>query len=360
MNIKKNTLTVLRHEEPDRVPWLPDEGVLPSGSLERKLRNIGMGLHKSVRVYDVVCPHVRVEERKKGDIIRRIYKTPVGNVSTIETLDFALYEEFFRIPWMKEFMIKNVADFEVVKFMIEDTEYHPNYKRFLNAEHWMDDDGLVSAGCERSPFHRILIEFTGFKNGIILLHRFPKEFEELRRVIEKKQDEIYGILADSPADIVLSWDNIDGVMISPRLFEKYYLQFYNRQARLLHKKGKTYACHMDGRLGCLKDLIGQTELDVINAFTPPPMGDLPISVARATWKDKVIWVNFPENVCLYGVGEVRNYTVELLREGAPGKNFIVGVTETVPPKTLAASLTDITEVMKKYGKYPLAQTEGLQ
>lgn len=353
MNIKENALAVFRHEEPDMVPWLPDQGVLLTGSLERKLRNMGMGLHAGARVYDMVQPHVRVEERKEGNIINRTYKTPVGDVSTLQTLDFASNQEFYRIPWTKEYMIKSVEDFEVVKFMIEDTEYSPDYKPFLNAERWMGNDGIVTTGCERSPFQKILIEFTGYKNGVILLHRFPKEFEELRGMIEKKQEEFYKILADSPADIVILPSNIDGVMISPKLFQKYYVPFYNRQARLLHKKGKILGCHMDGRLGILKDLIAKTDLDVIEAFTPPPMGDLPISVVKTAWKEKIIWVNFPEAVCLYGVDKLRDYAMELLREGAPCGNFIVGVTETVPPETLAASFAAITQVIKKHGKYPL-------
>jgi hypothetical protein len=354
LNIKDNVLAVLRREEPERVPWLPDMGVLPTGSLERELRNKGMGLFAGASVMDTTQPHVRVERREEGDDIFTTYRTPVGCVSTVQTLDYAQSEEFYRIPWTKEYMVKNLTDLEVLKFMMEDIEYRPNYRPFLEREHWMGDDGVVGTGCDRTPFHKILLEFTGYKNGIILLQRFPKEFEDLRGIIERKQDEAYGILADSPADLILMYDNIDAVMISPRLFEKYYVPFYNRQARLLHKRDKIYACHMDGRLRCLSALIGETDLDVINAFTPPPMGDLPISVAKKAWGDKVIWINFPETVCHYGVDELKSYTLGLLEECAPGNNVIMGVTETVPSKTIETTFSIITELLWKHGRYPLS------
>jgi len=353
MNIKENAMAVLHHEEPDRIPWLPDAGVLPSGYLERSLRNIGMGLFSGGRVMDVHQPNVKVEQRDINGNICVTYKTPVGNLSTIQTLEYAQPEEFYRIPWTKEYMVKDVSDLEVLKFMIEDTEYLANNKPFLERERWMGDDGIVATSGDRTPFHRILLEFTGYMNGIMLLRKYRKEFEELYNIVEKKQDEFYSILADSAAEIIIIYDNIDSVMISPTLFERYSLPFYNKQARLLHKKDKIYACHMDGRLRSLKDLIGQTDIDVINAFTPPPMGDLPISLAKEAWKDRVIWINFPETVCHYGVDEMRMYVLKLLKMCTPGNNIIFGITETVPPETLKATYTIITEALWKYGKYPI-------
>jgi len=56
----------------------------------------------------------------------------------------------------------------------------------------------------------------------------------------------------------------------------------------------------------MKDLIPQTGCDVIEAFTPPPMGDLSMAEARTALGDKiVIWVDFPESVFWQGVEETK-------------------------------------------------------
>ena len=122
----------------------------------------------------------------------------------------------------------------------------------------------------------------------------------------------------------------------------------------MHKKDKLYAVHMDGVLGCLLDSISKTKIDVIEGFTPPPLGDLPLDKARAAWKDRyTIWLNFPGPVFLLGRDEVRKCAVELLKDAAPGDNFVMGVCEDVPLDVLAMGLRTITDVVMEYGKYPI-------
>ena len=113
------------------------------------------------------------------------------------------------------------------------------------------------------------------------------ERETLLRALEKRADERYRVIAKSPAGIVNGTDNINSEIVSPKLFEKYIISFYNKQAKILRKKDKILEDHMDGKLMYLKDLISKMNLDVVEAFTPPPMGDLSLAEARSAWKRKV-------------------------------------------------------------------------
>ena len=80
-------------------------------------------------------------------------------------------------------------------------------------------------------------------------------------------------------------------------------------------------------LSVFKDLIAQTGIDVIEAFTPPPIGDLSVAEARKAWGEKtIIWVNFPETVFLYGDEATKQYTTDLLRSDPSGA-LVIGMTE---------------------------------
>ena len=351
MNIKERTLAVLRGEEPDRVPWLIYNELLPRGYVSRQLRNKGLGLKVSVPICKVETPNVSVESKRVEDIVYTTYHTPVGSVSTKQRTGLPAGTGG---SWAIEYMIKDVSDYKVVGFMVEDTVYVPDPKPVLEAEQNLGNDGIVFVWAERSPLQKALIEFMGYKTFAIELHRHPKEFDELLRVIEKKANEYYRIVAESPVEIVNGSDNINSIVTSPKLFEKYCVPFYSKQARLLHKKDKIWENHFNGKLGCLKDLISKTDLDVIEAFTPPPMGDLPLAEARVAWRNKTISLNFPESVFLLGSKAVKKCTLELLRSAALGDRFIMSVTEDIPTNLWERGLMAITNVLLKHGKYPLS------
>jgi len=166
--------------------------------------------------------------------------------------------------------------------------------------------------------------------------------------------EIYKIAAESPADAIWGPDNVTSLITSPKLFEKYSIPFYNEVADIIHKHDKIYIVHMDGTLKNLANLIAKTHIDVIESFTPPPVGDLSIQDARHLWNDKVIWANFPEPVSLQGQKAVRLKVQEMLNNAAPGNNFIMGTSEGFPSFLhMLASIPTILKTVNKFGKYPI-------
>jgi len=350
LNIKERIMAVYRGEEPNRIPWLIYDALCPRGYMSRQLRNKGLGLKVAASVLREEMPYVRVETKSVGNIIHRIFHTPVGDVSMKERIGLC---EGAGSSWIIEHLIKSVSDFEVVEFMVEDTVYIPDYEPFLEAERNLGDDGIVFVWAGRSPLQKMQIEIMGYRTFAISLYKYPKEFESLLRVLEKKADERYQIIAESPAEVINGTDNINSEIVSPKLFEKYIIPFYERQSHLLHKKDKILEDHMDGKLKNLKNLISKMDLDVIEAFTPPPMGDLPLAEAREAWKGKVISLNFPESVFLEGIEAVKKQTIEILNEAVPGDNFMITITEDVPREHRWAGLSEITNLLQKFGSYPL-------
>ncbi|HUV07586.1 MAG TPA: hypothetical protein VMX75_07635 [Spirochaetia bacterium] len=138
---------------------------------------------------------------------------------------------------------------------------------------WLGDDGLVISALPHSPMQMLMIDWIGSEEGRFYFHHFdyPDLVEDLYRAVQK-----------------------------------FFMPEYEKQAKVLHANGKLMAVHMDGRLDILKDLIAVTPIDSIEAFHPPPMGDLPASEALSLWRDRAVWVGFPGGPCTrWGPGRQR-------------------------------------------------------
>lgn len=376
MNAKERIMAALHHEEPDVIPFTVILSLQLYGFSEanRKLMNIGLGLEDelSVQAHKVISPHVKMEVTheygnvtswsrmdlytilNKPHLVRTTYTTPVGSISTT-----ARWGGF--APWFTEggYMINDLPDYEVIKFMVEDTEYSPNYEDILAAQRAIGNDGVVAAFTPKSPLQEMIL-MMGYRRFSLDYYMRRKEFDELYRLLYKRELEIYKIAAESPAEIVWSGDNMNGVVTTPEMFEKYCIPFYNEAANILHKHDKIYSVHMDGKLASLRDLISKASIDVIEGFTPPPVGDLPLKEAREAWKEKIIWANFPETVSLYGQEAVEKKTIEILKSVAPGDNFLLGIMEDFPsPIHFLESVTTILKTVMKHGVYPI-QMHGFE
>ena len=131
---------------------------------------------------------------------------------------------------------------------------------------------------------------------------------------------------------------------------------YAQQARALHRGGKLMAVHMDGRVGSLKHLIAQTEIDIVEALHPPPMGDQPIGEALELWPEKAIWVGFPGGIYELGPIATQAYAVDLLDEVRPGDRLVIEMsTENLVSNE---NLLGLTEVLER-AELPLTE-EGIQ
>jgi hypothetical protein len=309
---------------------------------------------------EVTESHATVSGRP---IVRRTFTTPVGSV----------YEDEYRepgvgqwhanrswrgsVPWITERLIKTPDDYKVVKYTVEHTEYVADYFPIEQAIDWLGEEGVVLDGLPHSPMQMLMIHWVGSEGGRFFYHLadYPELVEELSRAISKSREPLYEIAAKSPAPIALCGDNIDGVLVNPKLFQKYFMPEYEKQAKALHARGKLMAVHMDGRLNVLKDLIPKTPIDIVEAVHPPPMGDLCIGEALSLWKDKVIWLGFPAAIYTSGPEATREFALRLLQEVVPGDRLVLTMSTENPVSN--ENLCALTAVLE-HAELPLT-SEGI-
>ena len=352
MGIRSDVLTILRGGKPDRVPWTIYATQLFRGHTERKLRNKRLGMLRSWPVCQTSTPHVEVETRSIQEdgrqLLLRTYHTPVGSVSEKVASPTSYYGEGSTSKWIVEYMIKSVSDYDVVRFIIEDTVYQEDHEGFARAQRRFGEDGLLLAHMGRCPLQRLLIELAGIERIAMDLYDHPDVVEGLLQVMDERQDEVYRIGVESPAELIWSPDNISTSRTSPQWFERYVLPFYNRHGPMVRAAGKLYVAHMDGPLRGIKHLIAQCDLDVIEAVTPPPMGNVPMTEAQDAWPGKVVWCNFPESLFLQDERVVFDKALELLEHSYSRGGFVLGLTEDFPEDRADGALSAIASAIAKY------------
>ena len=326
------------------------------GWAERECRNRGMGVNWLRPPY-VTCLHgVDITEKRAvvdgRSIIRRTYSTPIGSV----------YEDEFRepgtgewhanrswkdvTPWLSSRMVKEPEDYKVVRYIVEHTEYVADYFPIEQALDWLGDEGVVMDGLPHSPMQMLMIDWVGSEEGRFFYHLvdYPDLVEGLYHALSRSREPMYEIAAKSPARVALCGDNIDGFLVTPKLFEHYFMPEYEKQAKVLHAHGKLMAVHMDGRLNCLKNLIPNTPMDIVEAFHTPPMGDLPLSEALSLWKEKAIWIGFPASIYALGPQATREHALGILREAGSGERLALAMsTENLVSNENLLMVTSVLE-----------------
>lgn len=376
MNKKERLEAAFRHEKIDRIPWTIYASYPPWGEVERKYRNSGLTLiYQHFPIVKVSLPGVEVSEESKyiiedskgRNIIARKFETPVGNVSVkheffVDSLPvpgdliqkFGSEIDMESLSWVTEHPFKDQPDYEVLEYIYKNTEFRPNYEDFTFTDSIVGDDGYIMAHVGKSPFQILLYELMGAENCYLELASNPDKVKSLFEVIYQHQKRKYLLAAKSPATVIWVPDNLTSILTPPDYFEEFYIPFYNEMADILHEENKVYAVHMDGNLGSLADLIGKTDIDIIEAFTPPPMGDYPAHEALKTWKDKIVWINFPGVVlATYDASSIEAYTVDMLKSVAPGDRFLIGCTESFPMERWEMAFGAIEKALEKCGKYPI-------
>jgi len=356
MTPRERILAASSKRPTDKLPFFHYWRHSQIGWTERQCRNRGMGMSWARPCHVQKIHGVQITDQWSTSaghtIVHRTYTTPVGTVSTTERREPGVGQWHAQrswndvSPWQTERLIKGPDDYPIVKYMVEHTEYAADYFPIQQAMDWLGDDGVVVCHLPHSPMQTLMIDWVGSEGGRYYYHLAdcPELVEDLYRALCRSREPLHDIAARSPAPIVLCGDNIDGVLVSPRLFQTYFMPVYQQQANVLHAHGKLMAVHMDGRLGVLRDLIASAPTDIVEAFHPPPMGDLTVAEALALWPDKAIWVGFPGSVYALGPQATRELALALLREAGSGDRLVIEMsTENLVSNENLLALTSVLQ-----------------
>ncbi|MGC9318072.1 MAG: uroporphyrinogen decarboxylase family protein [Armatimonadota bacterium] len=337
MTLRERTLAAVRGERTDVVPFTCYQGLLPQGAEDIE----NLCLVTSARVADVETPGVTISgERIAPTRSRQRMDTPWGVLTReLET------EAGYGSSWIREHWIKRPEDYAIIERVIRGAEIAPSREPYRHARASLGDRGVILGWTARAPLQRLWIEYTGIERLAYDLADRPAVVERVLDAMLGQSRRIMQIAAEAEAELIWLPDNITGEVAGPRLFEAYLLPYYREMCEILLPAGKIPCCHMDGMLGAITDSVGRSPLPVIEAFTPPPDGNLSVAEAAGAWPGKSLWLNFPSSVHLCDPGEIVRTTQSLVREAGDRGGFLIGVTENIPESVGARSLQAIAQAL---------------
>ena len=345
----------LRGELADRVPFTVYWLMLPRGAAERALRNEGATIVERVPLFRVSYSGVEVvtrEYEENGELfLRRELRNGSGSVHAT----FRRESGYGTSWWQLDYYVKKPADYDILEQCLRERAYIPDYTAFITAQRRYGEDGYVVGNTEYSPMNLLLYEYLGMERFCLDLADRPERIERLFEILREKQRRMFEICAESPAELVLYDGNISQEVVGAERFRRYYRPCHDEFAARLHQKGKLAGCHLDARMAGLAKTVGESQLDVIEAFTPVPTCDMTVAEARQAWPDKVLWINFPSSVHLEGEERIQTELRRILREAVPGDRFLVGITEDVPDEVRQSSLRAINDGLGQWGELPLSE-----
>jgi len=346
MTTRVRILSALTWADPDRVPLTIYDGLMPRGLAERQLREAGLGLITRLPAHRV--EHRRVEIRSceyfehGKKLLRRTIHTPLGEVwQTVEA------DQGYASSWIREHFIKKPEDYAVMESYLRDGVYHDNYDAIREAKRRIGDDGLVLVRVGKTPLQEMLYLMLGYEQFAVDFYENRDLFDSLHSTMVDRCQELYELAAEAPVEILQLADNITADAIGSERFGNYLAPEYAKLKARITGTGKLLAVHMDGRLRGLVEQISGAACDIVEGFTPPPMGDLSVSDARAAWPKKALWINFTSSMHLEPPDRIEAHTRQLLGEAGTKHGFAISVTEDAPIEALERSLFVIARVLRE-------------
>lgn len=302
---------------------------------------------------------VEREVKKERDSTLVTYHTPLGSVSCKILYTEEMKQAGISTTWISEHVIKEPKDYKTVGYIFKNIKVVPDYDNYMDFQKKVGDKGFAAAfgNAAGSPMHHIMKEFLDATTFYLEMYDHPKEMQQLCEDMEPYFDQIFRVLADSPAEVIFFGANFDEMITYPPFFRDHIMPYLHKLADMIHPKGKLLLCHCDGENKGLLDLIPETGMDIAEAICPQPMTKVTIREVKEAFKGKVTILGGVPSIALLPDSmsdeEFEHFMKNLFREISPGDRFILGVSDTTPPDAKFERLLRITEMVQEWGELPM-------
>ncbi|NIM92405.1 MAG: hypothetical protein GTO18_01650 [Anaerolineales bacterium] len=376
MSSKERIMAALHHQETDRIPWSPlISGYFSLGLPEslhgndlEVMRSIGADIIERLQslVYIPTLPQyipalgptisgrvestnakgdLNIREIRDGDQLIRIYETPIGSLQEI-------YERRDSSPWMAfpvEYKIKSLEDLEIYRYVTEAQYFVPSYESFITVCELIGDDGIATTPGPISPFQTLLEVELGVERFYYFLADYPDEMDGLMEIMHAKNLEACEIIAESPAEVVILYENISTSIMSPHMFGDYVQGHLNEYADLYHAAGMKVLVHACGKLKDIADEIGEGHYDGVCDIAPEPTGDLSLSEAKRIWGDRKVAMGGIDATAFVSLtpDTMKQHVRSICERIAGYRGVVLGSGDAVPFGTPMENLKAISDVVKE-------------
>ncbi|MFO7636456.1 MAG: uroporphyrinogen decarboxylase family protein [Clostridia bacterium] len=369
MTERERLLKVLNRETPDQVPWFADLGHWhrsESGArwdlftISNRSPEV-IRLHEEVRAgwyIEVGSLHgesygdgVSRERETKGDLALEAFKTSAGEIRMVRKWNPVSFS------WdIVKRMVETPGDLEVLTHAMERKSWHERFGEWDRMEEQGGHVGLGFPSLGYTGLGSLMSYYMGVENTVYAIHDEPELMERYIGVYNEKHLELATLCARSPAPHFIFGDNLSGDVQSPGVFMRFSFSHYKAIADCMHRAGKTVSAHLDGRLNKIIGIVAQAGIDVADACTPSPNGDLsPEEIRRQAGSDMVLFGGISPCKWLPGTPEKEFvlHVKEWLSLKEHGCRLVQSAGDQVPPGTSLHRIKLVREIVDEWGKFQL-------
>ena len=372
MTHRERFMAVVNGETPDRIPWVPrlelwyrahnTQGTLPAKyqgkTIEqvREMLNCGDPGRNNGILYETVYDNVEIKEEETHSTLTRTFVTPKGSVHELFRIDREAKEKgYSQTPGKAECMFKDDADFEAVKYLIENIRYIPTYEKFTAYQNEVGDNGEVVLECGFDPFYSLMKDYIGLSEVFFALHDYPEEVDTLFHTLWDKQREVVNLLAKSPANIILHGSHYDAMMTPPPIYKKYMQPYLKEVSETFKSNGRILGVHADADSKTLLELYIESGIEVLDCYCTSPMVTVTMEETLERGGDKfVIWGGIPSTILVpeaYAyddfVDYMKNY-FKTLNKYKGKSRVIVAVGDNVVPEADISRVEMISDMVDQF------------
>jgi hypothetical protein len=267
---------------------------------------------------------VRVHSKEVTGGLLNTIETPYGALET----RYGMSHDGYRIV---DFPVKTSEDFQKAAWFFQGMCYVFNQKAFDEGARMMGDLGEPQFFVPRSPYQTLSLDWMRYEDFVVALMEMPEEVQALMDVIDASYDRLYEQLADAENLHIINFgENIDARLMSPALFERYHLPFYEKHVPPLREAGIYTTVHLDGSLGPLLPYLGKLPMDALEALTPTPQGDVTIEQLKESLDDKILMDGIPAVLFLaeFSDQHLQDCVAQLVDQFAP--RLVLGISDELP------------------------------
>lgn len=367
MTERERLLKVLNRETPDRVPWFADLGhwhrsevgtmwnLFAISNCTREIAD----LHREVKagwyvevgsLYEEIYEGGVSRERELiGDCAVERFVTPIGEVRMERKWSPISFS------WdVTKVMVESPEDLKILTYAVEHRKFRPRLENWNIMEEIGGDTGLGFPHLGYTGLGSLMSYYMGVQNTIYAIYDHPELIERYINIYNSKQMEIVDINCQSKAPHFIFGDNLSSDVQPPELFRRFSFDHYRNIADRLHKVGKTVSSHLDGMLSNIIGVVAETGVDVADACTPLPTGDLtPAEIRKQAGNDMVLFGGISPFMWLPETSE-KEFIAHIkewldLRKTSP--RLVQSAGDQVPPGTRLQRIKLVYEIVEEYGRY---------
>ncbi|MCP5069684.1 MAG: hypothetical protein GY946_24215 [bacterium] len=372
MSSRERLLATFRGDPVDRIPWspcvdtyflssLPEDQKLDERELHKEVGSDAMLRHVMIHAATAPVSGAKGSSKKNPRVDSRIERLADGSFrSTHETKLGTLVEEFKWtpespfVPWFTKRKLQTLEDIKIYMYGLETAILSPDPEHFNQTVERLGDGGLATTSGPNSPMEHFINNEMGLEKMTYALADDSDTVEQCFEMMHELNLKAYQILAESEAEVVISYENLSTTLTSPKNYKRFDQRHCNDYAEICRDAGKIYLTHMCGRLSGFAEQLCNANQDGFIDVAPSPTGDVDFGKAKAGWaRDKVLVGGIdataftglsPEEMGVY----VRDLLSGIEEEAGGFHKFILGSGDALPKNTPMPVIRAVTETLRSY------------